>query len=161
MPWRKLPWKLGTLASASGIGAFFDPGEPRPHIYQNFPFSTFLYPARKRLSEFILKLFFAPRPKAGRQGGFRSPCEPRSRRGNEADSAIKPIPPRYLGGYYFWNRPACWFDFDRGPGLDSGVLASAFDFSLPPELIAQAPASARDHARLLVLRRPRGETAHR
>ncbi len=41
------------------------------------------------------------------------------------------------------------------------MLASAFDFSLPPELIAQAPASARDHSRLLVLRRPRGEISHR
>src|SRR5713101_6431012 len=57
MPWRKLPWKLGTLASASRIGAFFDPGEPRPHIYQNFPFSTFSYPARQAPIGFILKLF--------------------------------------------------------------------------------------------------------
>src|SRR5713101_7535534 len=68
MPWRKFPWKLGTLASASGIGAFFDPGEPRPHIYQNFPFSTFLYPARQAPFGFILKLFFAPCQRAGRQG---------------------------------------------------------------------------------------------
>src|SRR5216684_2047102 len=68
MPWRKFPWKLGTLASASGIGAFFDPGEPRPHIYQNFPFSTFSYPARQAPSGFILKLFVAPRPRAGRRG---------------------------------------------------------------------------------------------
>src|SRR6266436_1777718 len=59
MPWRKFPWKLGTLASASGIGAFFDPGESRPHIYQNFPFSTFSYPARQAPFGFILKLFFA------------------------------------------------------------------------------------------------------
>ncbi len=53
------------------------------------------------------------------------------------------------------------FDFGRGAGLNSGVLASAFDFPLPPELIAQAPASSRDHSRLLVLSRPRGEIAHR
>src|SRR5216684_160957 len=59
MPWRKFPWKLGTLASASGIGAFFDPGEPCPHIYQNFPFSTFSYPARQAPIGFILKLFLA------------------------------------------------------------------------------------------------------
>src|SRR5713101_5446842 len=68
MPWRKLPWKLGTLASASRIGAFFDPGEPRPHIYQNFPFSTYSYPARQAPIGFILKLFLAPGQRAGRQG---------------------------------------------------------------------------------------------
>lgn len=36
-----------------------------------------------------------------------------------------------------------------------------FDFHLPPELIAQAPASARDGSRLLVLHRSRGRIEHR
>src|SRR5262245_61368577 len=36
-----------------------------------------------------------------------------------------------------------------------------FDFPLPPELIAQAPATERDQSRLLVLRRDSGEVAHR
>jgi S-adenosylmethionine:tRNA ribosyltransferase-isomerase len=35
-----------------------------------------------------------------------------------------------------------------------------FDFVLPPELIAQAPARERDHSRLLVLSRQAGMTAH-
>jgi S-adenosylmethionine:tRNA ribosyltransferase-isomerase len=36
-----------------------------------------------------------------------------------------------------------------------------FDFELPPELIAQAPAPQRDQSRLLVLRRDSGQIAHR
>src|SRR5438045_2937611 len=36
-----------------------------------------------------------------------------------------------------------------------------FDFELPKELIAQAPAPQRDQSRLLVLRRDSGQTAHR
>src|SRR6266568_193807 len=60
MPWRKFPWKLGTLASASRIGAFSDPGEPRPHVYQNFPFSTFLYPARQAPFAFIFLALILP-----------------------------------------------------------------------------------------------------
>jgi S-adenosylmethionine:tRNA ribosyltransferase-isomerase len=36
-----------------------------------------------------------------------------------------------------------------------------FDFELPPELIAQAPAPQRDQSRLLELRRESGEIAHR
>src|SRR4029078_10956576 len=36
-----------------------------------------------------------------------------------------------------------------------------FDFQLPPELIAQAPASKRDQSRLLVLQRESGQLAHR
>jgi S-adenosylmethionine:tRNA ribosyltransferase-isomerase len=36
-----------------------------------------------------------------------------------------------------------------------------FDFQLPPELIAQAPALQRDQSRLLVLRRDSGEVTHR
>ena len=36
-----------------------------------------------------------------------------------------------------------------------------FDFELPPELIAQAPAAQRDQSRLLELRRDSGEIAHR
>jgi S-adenosylmethionine:tRNA ribosyltransferase-isomerase len=41
------------------------------------------------------------------------------------------------------------------------MLVSDYDYLLPPELIAQAPASPRDHARLLHLRRDTGEIAHR
>jgi S-adenosylmethionine:tRNA ribosyltransferase-isomerase len=36
-----------------------------------------------------------------------------------------------------------------------------FDFELPPELIAQAPAPERDQSRLLVLHRPGGRVEHR
>jgi len=36
-----------------------------------------------------------------------------------------------------------------------------FDYSLPPELIAQTPAAQRDQARLLVLCRTDGRIAHR
>src|SRR4051794_2126014 len=36
-----------------------------------------------------------------------------------------------------------------------------FDFELPPELIAQAPASTRDASRLLVLHRDSGRIEHR
>jgi S-adenosylmethionine:tRNA ribosyltransferase-isomerase len=35
-----------------------------------------------------------------------------------------------------------------------------FDFVLPPELIAQSPATERDHSRLLVLERENGRTSH-
>ena len=38
---------------------------------------------------------------------------------------------------------------------------SDFDFLLPPELIAQAPARPRDSARLLVYDRTTGDTVHR
>ena len=36
-----------------------------------------------------------------------------------------------------------------------------FDFELPPELIAQAPAPQRDQSRLLVLHRGSGQVEHR
>src|SRR3974390_3156411 len=36
-----------------------------------------------------------------------------------------------------------------------------FDFELPPELIAQAPAAQRDQSRLLVLHRDTGKVEHR
>jgi S-adenosylmethionine:tRNA ribosyltransferase-isomerase len=41
------------------------------------------------------------------------------------------------------------------------VRASEFDFTLPPELIAQAPLSRRDEARLYVLDRNSGQVEHR
>ncbi len=41
------------------------------------------------------------------------------------------------------------------------VLTADFNYSLPTELIAQAPAGQRDESRLLVLRRASGELEHR
>src|SRR5271155_5130211 len=41
------------------------------------------------------------------------------------------------------------------------MRVSDFDYSLPPELIAQAPAAGRDQSRLLVLERASGQIAHR
>ncbi len=41
------------------------------------------------------------------------------------------------------------------------MRTSDFDFHLPPELIAQHPATARDQSRLLVLHRPTGGIEHR
>ncbi|MGA2173609.1 MAG: tRNA preQ1(34) S-adenosylmethionine ribosyltransferase-isomerase QueA [Verrucomicrobiota bacterium] len=41
------------------------------------------------------------------------------------------------------------------------VRTSDFDYSLPPELIAQAPVPQRDQSRLLVLDRATGQIAHR
>ena len=41
------------------------------------------------------------------------------------------------------------------------MLVSDFDYSLPPQYIAQSPASPRDHARLLHLNRADGRVAHR
>jgi S-adenosylmethionine:tRNA ribosyltransferase-isomerase len=38
---------------------------------------------------------------------------------------------------------------------------SELDYALPPELIAQAPASARDSSRLLVYERDSGAIRHR
>ncbi|HEX8237453.1 MAG TPA: tRNA preQ1(34) S-adenosylmethionine ribosyltransferase-isomerase QueA [Abditibacteriaceae bacterium] len=40
------------------------------------------------------------------------------------------------------------------------MLSSELDYDLPPELIAQEPASPRDHSRLMHLRRTSGEIAH-
>lgn len=51
-------------------------------------------------------------------------------------------------------------DFDSistPPNLDS---ASAYDYDLPPHLIAQQPASPRDHARLMRLSRMSGALSH-
>ncbi len=41
------------------------------------------------------------------------------------------------------------------------MLATDFNFDLPPELIAQHPAPTRDQSRLLVFRRPSGALEHR
>jgi S-adenosylmethionine:tRNA ribosyltransferase-isomerase len=41
------------------------------------------------------------------------------------------------------------------------MLTSDFDYSLPPELIAQVPARSRDASRLLVFNRPEGAIYHR
>jgi S-adenosylmethionine:tRNA ribosyltransferase-isomerase len=49
----------------------------------------------------------------------------------------------------------CWY---ISPGK---VRTSDFDFALPPELIAQHPASRRDQSRLLVLERSSGNILHR
>lgn len=41
------------------------------------------------------------------------------------------------------------------------MLTEEFNFDLPPDLIAQHPPPKRDESRLLVFRRPEGETEHR
>ena len=41
------------------------------------------------------------------------------------------------------------------------MRTAEFDFELPPERIAQAPASSRDGSRLLVLHRASGRAEHR
>jgi S-adenosylmethionine:tRNA ribosyltransferase-isomerase len=46
-------------------------------------------------------------------------------------------------------------------GPADGSLTSHYDFDLPPELIAQAPAASRDESRLLVLNRAHGTIEHR
>jgi S-adenosylmethionine:tRNA ribosyltransferase-isomerase len=40
------------------------------------------------------------------------------------------------------------------------MKTSDFDYSLPPELIAQTPAEPRDQSRLMVLRRSDGSVEH-
>lgn len=51
---------------------------------------------------------------------------------------------------------------DRPPvSSEPGDRLSAYDFSLPPGLIAQEPSPERDRSRLLVLDRQSGERAHR
>jgi S-adenosylmethionine:tRNA ribosyltransferase-isomerase len=44
---------------------------------------------------------------------------------------------------------------------DNELQLSQYDYELPPELIAQEPAAARDHSRLLVLDRTTGAVSHR
>jgi S-adenosylmethionine:tRNA ribosyltransferase-isomerase len=44
--------------------------------------------------------------------------------------------------------------------VDSDLQLAAYDYELPPELIAQVPAEPRDAARLLVLDRVTGRRAH-
>ncbi|HET7100865.1 MAG TPA: S-adenosylmethionine:tRNA ribosyltransferase-isomerase, partial [Terriglobia bacterium] len=45
--------------------------------------------------------------------------------------------------------------------LSGQVQTADFDYELPPELIAQAPAPQRDQSRLLVLHRRDGAVEHR
>jgi len=44
----------------------------------------------------------------------------------------------------------------QGPGAKAGLLVSDFDFSLPPELIAQQPPAERGSSRMLVMDRASG-----
>ena len=41
------------------------------------------------------------------------------------------------------------------------MRTAEFDYALPPELIAQTPATKRDHSRLFVLQRATRQWAHR
>ncbi|HEY0996005.1 MAG TPA: S-adenosylmethionine:tRNA ribosyltransferase-isomerase, partial [Gemmatimonadaceae bacterium] len=45
--------------------------------------------------------------------------------------------------------------------MPHGTRASDYDFHLPPDLIAQAPAARRDESRLLVVHREAGTLEHR
>jgi len=47
------------------------------------------------------------------------------------------------------------------PEAPSAYALGAYDFDLPPELVAQAPLAERDASRLLVLHRPSGALEHR
>jgi S-adenosylmethionine:tRNA ribosyltransferase-isomerase len=49
----------------------------------------------------------------------------------------------------------------RADGEDAGLPTSAFDYALPPGLIASVPAERRDESRLLLLDRRSGSLAHR
>jgi S-adenosylmethionine:tRNA ribosyltransferase-isomerase len=48
-----------------------------------------------------------------------------------------------------------------GAGYNGRMHISDFDYSLPPELIAQTPVEPRDHSRLLVVHRDTGTLEHR
>jgi S-adenosylmethionine:tRNA ribosyltransferase-isomerase len=55
-------------------------------------------------------------------------------------------------------------DFDaarlRDDDVENHDLAASYDFEMPPHLIAQQPASPRDHARLMRLERATGAVSH-
>ncbi|MFA7158224.1 MAG: S-adenosylmethionine:tRNA ribosyltransferase-isomerase [Kiritimatiellia bacterium] len=54
----------------------------------------------------------------------------------------------------------CFYLAGRWIKLAASMLTSDFDYNLPPELIAQAPAPARDRSRLMLVERATGAIGH-
>jgi S-adenosylmethionine:tRNA ribosyltransferase-isomerase len=67
----------------------------------------------------------------------------------------------FLSSFDICHSSLIWDFVVRHSSLACAVHTADFDYCLPPELIAQAPAPQRDHSRLLVLQRADGQILHR